>query len=78
MVQFDSPRSNSEYVSDVEKYVPDDRPYIAAEFNVLDTGSGREAESSVTARSKAIGRIIAGVGDPSRVAGIGNGIELPR
>jgi len=78
MVQFDSPRSNSQYVSDVEQCVLADRPYIAAEFNVSGTGSGSEAEPSVTERSKAIGRIIAGVGDPSRVAGIGNGIELPR
>ena len=77
MVQFDSPQSNSQYVSDVHKYVLTDRPYIAAEFNVSGAGSGGEADPTVTARSKAIGGIIASEGDPSRVAGVGNGIELP-
>jgi len=77
MVQFDSPQSNAQYVSNVQTYVLADRPYIAAEFNVSGSGSGGEAQPTVTARSKAIGRIIAGVGDPSKIAGIGNGIELP-
>jgi hypothetical protein len=74
MVQFDSPQNNSEYVSDTNQYVLLDRPYIAAEFNVAGTGG----EPTVTARSKAIGSVIAGVGNPSRVCGIGNGINVRR
>ncbi|NOZ01135.1 MAG: hypothetical protein GXP54_04520, partial [Deltaproteobacteria bacterium] len=76
MAQFNSPQSNAQYVSDVNSYVLLYRPYIAAEFNVNGKGSGGEAEPTVTDRSKAIGKVIAGVGTPSRVAGIGNGIDL--
>lgn len=76
MAQLNSPQSNAQYVSDVNSYVLTDRPYIAAEFNVTGKGSGGEAEPTVTERSKAIGRVIGGVGSPSKVAGIGNGIAL--
>lgn len=76
MVQFGSPQSNAQYVSNVQDYVLGDRPYVAAEFNVSGKGSGAEAEGSVTARSKAIGKAIAAVGAPPKVAGIGNGILL--
>lgn len=76
MVQFNSPQSNSQYVSDVHNTLSSGRPTIAAEFNVVGTGSGGEAEATVTARSQAIGAVIAGEGSPSRVAGIGNGIRL--
>ena len=76
MVQFGSPQSNSQYISDVNSYVLADRPYLAAEFNVTGTGSGDEAEASVTDRSKAIGKVIASVGNPPKVAGVGNGILL--
>jgi hypothetical protein len=74
MVQFDSPQNDSQYINDTNQYVLLDRPYIAAEFNVSGTGG----EPTVTARSKAIGSVIAGVGDPSRASGIGNGINVRR
>jgi hypothetical protein len=77
MVQFASPQSNAAYVSDANRYIRTDRPYIASEFNVSGRGSGGEAEATVTARSMAIGEVIAGVGSPARAAGIGNGITLP-
>jgi len=76
MVQFGSPQDNGQYIFDVNNYVLNDRPYVAAEFNVKGKGSGGEAEPTVYDRSKAIGKVIAGIGTPSEVAGIGNGILL--
>jgi hypothetical protein len=77
MVQFSSPQNNAAYQANVEAYVLSDRPYIAAEFNVSGMGENSEAEETITDRSKAIGALIAAIGQPSLVAGIGNGILLP-
>ena len=76
MAQFSSPQSNAQYQANTQAYIALDRPVLASEFNVKGKGSGGESEGSVTARSKAIGAVIAGVGQPPRVAGLGNGIAL--
>ena len=72
MAQFSSPQDDSAYVSNTNSYILTDKPYVAAEFNV----DGQAPEATVTERSKSIGAVIASVGDPSRAAGIGNGIAL--
>lgn len=73
LIQLSSPMSDAEYVEDATRALTvADVPIIAAEFNVSGTG----AEATVTARSQAIGRLIAELGDPPLAAGIGNGIDL--
>ena len=72
MGQLQSPQGDEGYRQDVRELASDDRPWVAAEFNVRDRGGAAD----VTGRSKAIGRLLASVGDPPLVAGIGNGIEL--
>ena len=76
MGQLSSPQQNAAYISQVSAYSEKDRPWVASEFNVAGKGSGGEAEGTVTARSKAIGAVIAGVGAPPLVSGLGNGIAL--
>ena len=76
LAQFTSPQTNAEYAAQIQAYNMAEVPWIASEFNVTGTGQGDEAESTVTARSNAIGKVIAEVGDPPIVAGLGNGIDL--
>ena len=76
MGQFHSPQDNAAYASQTAAYTLPDVPWIASEFNVFGTGDGDEAVGSVTERSRDIGTVIAAVGDPPLVAGIGNGIDL--
>jgi hypothetical protein len=76
MGQFASPQSNAKYVEQVKAYLISGIPYIASEFNVTGKGSGSEAKSTVTERSRDIGEAIAGIGSPPLVAGLGNGINL--
>jgi len=76
MGQLGSPQSNAEYTSQVQAYAIEDRPWVASEFNVKGKGSGGEAEGTVNARSKAIGKVIASLGEPPLVAGLGNGVDL--
>jgi hypothetical protein len=72
MGQLASPQDDHAYEQNVEMFALADRPWVASEFNV----AGRDGAANVTARSQAIGRVIASVGTPPLVAGIGNGISL--
>ncbi len=72
MMQLASPQDDAAYAADLRAYARRDRPYLAAEYNVSSAG----AAGSVTARSLAIGRVLAAVEEPPLVAGLGNGVLL--
>ena len=72
MAQFASPQDDAAYIQDIQNYHMPDVPWVAAEYNVSDTGN----ERSVTRRSQDIGYAMAQVGNPPILAGLGNGVRL--